>query len=50
MSRVHSSDSKWHKTLTLNERDLTLKVNTGADVTSIPSTDYSVQHDGPLQP
>ena len=50
MSAVHSSDSKWHKTLTLNKCTLTFKVDTGADVTVIPSTDYSIQYDGPLQP
>ena len=50
VSAVDSPDPKWHKTLTVNQRDLTFKVDTGADVTMIPSTSYSAQCDGPLQP
>ena len=43
VSAVDSPDPKCHKTLTMNERDLTFKVDTGADVTVIPSTSYSAQ-------
>ena len=50
VSAVDSFNSKWQKTLTLNKRYLTFKVDTGANVTVIPSTNYSVQHDGQLQP
>ena len=49
VSQVDSPDPKWHKTLHVNKRGITFKVDTGADVTVIPSTSYNAQYDGPLQ-
>ena len=38
------------KTLNLNQRDISFKIDTGPDVTVIPENCYTVKQDGPLQP
>lgn len=38
----------WKKTLKVNGRDITFKLDTGADVTVIPATVYSREQHGPL--
>ena len=40
----------WTTTLELNERALTFKIDTGADVTVISQSDYNAEKDGPLSP
>ena len=44
------SDNKWTKRIEVNGWVITLKVDTGADVTVIPQDMYSETQDGPLQP
>lgn len=56
LGTIHSSEvstveeSKWTRTLTLNQRNVEFKIDTGADVTVIPKSFYSKNQDGPLQP
>ena len=47
---VQSSSTKWTKTLDMNQRKVTFKIDTGADVTVIPESFYRKKRDGPLQP
>ena len=43
-------EKPWTTTLELNERTLTFKIDTGADVTVISQSDYNAEKDGPLSP
>ena len=43
-------DNPWTAAIDLNERELTFKIDTGADVTVISHSDYSEESDGPLSP
>ena len=52
---VHSDAGKtnpptWNTQISLNNRNVVFKIDTGADVTVIPDTYYCPQIDGPLQP
>ena len=49
VSVVQSSSTKWTKSVEMNQREVTFKIDTGADVTVIPESYYSETHDGPLQ-
>ena len=40
----------WDVRVTLNDRDLNFEIDTGADVTVIPQSAYSIDRDGPLRP
>ena len=41
--------NKWTKTLSLNQRDILFKIDTGADVTVISESFYESTHDGQLK-
>ena len=45
-----SGENPWTAPIVLNERELTFKIDTGADVTVISQSDYSEEKDGPLSP
>lgn len=47
---VTSEGAPWTTALVLNSRKLDFKIDTGADVTVIPETDYCEEQDGPLRP
>ena len=44
------SSQPWTTTLTVNNRPLQFKIDTGADVTVISEEEYCQQPNGPLQP
>jgi len=46
---VQSESTKWAKTLDMNQRKLTFKIDTGADVTVIPESYYRKKRDEPSQ-
>ena len=50
---VHNPETKsspWMSTVSINERKIRFKVDTGADVTVIPENEYCSEVDGPLTP
>ncbi len=47
---IDSEGAPWTTTLLLNNRNLEFKIDTGADVTVIPETEYSEEQDGILRP
>ena len=51
LGMIHGSqDSPWVINLLLNGQTIQFKIDTGADVTVIPDTEYSRSRDGPLSP
>ena len=49
VSVVQSNSTKWTKSVEMNQREVTFKIDTGVDVTVIPESYYGETHDGPLQ-
>ena len=48
---IHENkNNPWVTELTLNGQTAQFKIDTGADVTVIPNTEYSRSRDGPLPP
>ena len=45
-----SAQKPWEIDIQTNGRPISYKIDTGADVTVIPETDYREEDDGPLQP
>ena len=45
-----SGENPWTAAIGLNERELTFKIDTGANVTIISHSDYNEEKDGPLSP
>ena len=51
LGMIHENKSNpWVIELTLNDQAVQFKIDTGADVTVIPNTEYSRSRDGPLSP
>ena len=44
-----TSSTTWNTRVSLNNRDIVFKIDTGADVTVVPDTHYYPHMDGPLQ-
>ena len=47
---IDHKEKPWTAAIELNERMLTFKIDTGADVTVISQSDYNEEKDGPLSP
>ena len=49
MAAISAEGIPWTTNVTLNNRNLEFKIDTGADVTVIPEADYLKDQDGPLR-
>ena len=49
MAAISAEGIPWTTNVTLNNRNLEFKIDTGADVTVIPEVDYRKDQDGPLR-